>query len=324
MGHMRQQLLRFIVPALVVLVLSDAGSADAPKTKRGRKAARAKSKKPTGRVLVTVDGAPIAEGDLEFLMLMRRVPVALRATLRKQFLESLIDRRLLRVYLENRKVKPDKIKLDWQVARIEKMIRKAGDDPQKVLAQMGLTGDTLRDELALALRWQAYVARVITPDEVRKHFDLHRQQFDGTRVHAAQILLKVKDDKTQQQAAAKKLMQIRADILAGKLTFAEAARKFSDASSASKGGDVGAFPYRGKMPVALSRIAFSLKAGDVSEPFVTRFGVHILSVKDRKPGTLSLEDVRRQVLKQVSQQLRDTTVAELRAKARIEWTAETK
>ena len=45
----------------------------------------------SGRVLVTINGEPITQGDLQFLMLSRRVPADMRDQVRKRFLEQLID-----------------------------------------------------------------------------------------------------------------------------------------------------------------------------------------------------------------------------------------
>jgi parvulin-like peptidyl-prolyl isomerase len=64
-----------------------------------------------------------------------------------------------------------------------------------------------------------------------------------------------------------------------------------------------------------------MQPGEISEPFRTRFGVHLLTVTDRKPGDLSLEDVRGDVLAAMSRALWEQQAGEERARARIEWRA---
>jgi parvulin-like peptidyl-prolyl isomerase len=76
------------------------------------------------------------------------------------------------------------------------------------------------------------------------------------------------------------------------------------------------------MPEEFSRAAFGLKVGEISRPFRTPFGVHLCLVTERRPGDLSLEDVREEVLKRLSQELWDQTVVELRKAAKIEWKVE--
>ncbi|NOX53691.1 MAG: hypothetical protein GXP27_04500 [Planctomycetes bacterium] len=269
-------------------------------------------------VLVTVDGQPITEGDLSLMMLSRRIPPEQQAQVRQAFLEQLIDRRLLQRFLAKRKVRPSKLLLDAQVQTILDMIRRKGDDPEAVLNRLGYTVETLRQELALPLAWKTYVQLAVTPDRLRQYWRQHRHEFDGTEVRAAHILLKAKTD-AEAGEAEERLRRIRQDIVDGTISFADAARRYSQAPSRDQGGDLGYFPYRGKMPIELSRVAFALKVGEVSEPFRSAFGVHLLTVTDRRPGQLSLEDAREQVLEQIGEQMRRELLQRLRAKARIEW-----
>lgn len=67
----------------------------------------------------------------------------------------------------------------------------------------------------------------------------------------------------------------RDQIVSGKASFAELASKFSDCSSAKKGGDLGPFP-RGAMQPSFEEAAFSLKVGELSEPVRSNSGVHII------------------------------------------------
>ncbi len=121
------------------------------------------------------------------------------------------------------------------------------------------------------------------------------------------------------QEAEEKLGRLRSEITAGKISFADAARRYSEAPSAAKGGDVGTFAFRGTMPAEVCRVAFALKVGEVSQPFRTPFGVHLYTVTDIRPGNLSLEDVRSLVIRRLSTDLWDRLVAKARTTAKIEW-----
>ena len=59
------------------------------------------------------------------------------------------------------------------------------------------------------------------------------------------------------------------------MTFEELASKVSDCSSAQKGGDLGVFG-RGQMQKAFEDVAFGLDVGELSEPFASDSGVHIV------------------------------------------------
>lgn len=67
----------------------------------------------------------------------------------------------------------------------------------------------------------------------------------------------------------------REQIISGEASFAELASKYSDCSSAKKGGDLGTFG-RGAMQKPFEDAAFSLKIGELSEPVWTDSGVHII------------------------------------------------
>jgi parvulin-like peptidyl-prolyl isomerase len=67
--------------------------------------------------------------------------------------------------------------------------------------------------------------------------------------------------------------------------FAALAQEYSeDPGSAVQGGDLGYFT-KGRMVKEFDSTAFALQPGQLSGPVVTRFGVHILKLVDRKAGT---------------------------------------
>lgn len=81
--------------------------------------------------------------------------------------------------------------------------------------------------------------------------------------------------------AEKKLAQIRQRILGGD-DFAKLAKASSDdPGSASQGGDLGWFGT-GKMVPEFEEVLNKLKPGDISQPFRSRFGWHIIEVLSRR------------------------------------------
>lgn len=271
-------------------------------------------------VLAVVNGKQITEGDLEFLFLSRRIPVERRQAVRKPFLEILIERQLMREFLASRKAKPSQTELDEQVAQITKVIRDSGDDPDKLLAKMGMTRETLREELALPLTWKTYLRLVVSQQRLREYFKKHQSQFDGTKVRVSQIFLKLPKDADEStiQSAEKKLRELKGEMESGKITFTEAANEYSEAPSKAMGGDTGWITYRGKLPAVVSDAAFALKKGEISNPIRSPFGIHLVTVTDRQPGDVSLEDARGVVFNQLARELWQETVKAQREKATIE------
>jgi NIMA-interacting peptidyl-prolyl cis-trans isomerase 1 len=71
------------------------------------------------------------------------------------------------------------------------------------------------------------------------------------------------------------LLGHRDKIVGGEVSFAELASKYSDCSSAKRGGDLGPFT-RGAMQKPFEDAAFALKVGEMSGPVFTDSGVHII------------------------------------------------
>ena len=102
--------------------------------------------------------------------------------------------------------------------------------------------------------------------------------------------------------------------------FGDLARQYSnDPGSKEQGGDLGFF-VRGQMVPQFEDAAFSLKPGEVSQPFQTQFGWHIIKVDARRERQLPPYDaikdrVRGAVIHRKAQQL----VGELRNTAQVEY-----
>lgn len=98
-----------------------------------------------------------------------------------------------------------------------------------------------------------------------------------TEVHARHILLKTSPIMTDAQAK-QKLAQIATEIHSGKISFADAAKKYSqDPGSANQGGDLGWANPDIYDPAFRSALA-SLSPDKISEPVHSAFGWHLLEL----------------------------------------------
>ena len=130
----------------------------------------------------------------------------------------------------------------------------------------------------------------IYPQPVETKFGYHvikvtAKQPRKYQVRVKHILLDYVDSVGNVDSAAAKLKieEIRKDIVNGKITFEDAAAKYSeDKGSAEKGGDLGFFERR-SMILPFDQTAFSLKPGEISDVVQTRFGYHIIKFVEEKP-----------------------------------------
>ena len=111
-----------------------------------------------------------------------------------------------------------------------------------------------------------------------------------TETRARHILLQpnaIRDEYETRERAAELL-----DELKGGRDFAEAAREYSDDSgSANQGGDLGWQGPGSFVPEFEQRLA-NLEANEISEPFETQFGIHIVQLLERRTRD-SAEDIAR-------------------------------
>jgi peptidyl-prolyl cis-trans isomerase SurA len=110
------------------------------------------------------------------------------------------------------------------------------------------------------------------------------------QTNASHILLKT--SATQSEAAAKaKLASLKLQIESGKIDFASAAKAHSQDASAATGGALG-WASPGLFVPEFESVMNALPIGKISEPLVTRFGVHLLLVDARKQTPLTSNEQR--------------------------------
>jgi peptidyl-prolyl cis-trans isomerase SurA len=110
---------------------------------------------------------------------------------------------------------------------------------------------------------------------------------------ASHILLRPTPQEPE-AAALSKLKEFKKRIAAGSVTFASLAREYSQDGSAAAGGDLGwANPgmFVPEFEDAMNRLA----EDEISDPVVSRFGVHLIKVMERRRVPLSPKEVRESV-----------------------------
>ncbi len=142
-----------------------------------------------------------------------------------------------------------------------------------------------------------------------------------TQTHARHILLRP-TPQLGAQAATEQLARYRQQILAGKASFADLAREHSQDGSASQGGDLG-WASPGQFVPEFEQVMNSLKPGEISQPLVSRFGVHLIQVTERRNKPLTQReqrDMMRAVLREKKgAEALATWLQDLRGRAFVEY-----
>ena len=147
----------------------------------------------------------------------------------------------------------------------------------------------LRDEMyeinkngQMASKMQQKVVEEIevTPEEVRQFFNTipkEERPLFGTELRVAQIVVLPQTSKEETDKVINRLREFRTDVLENGSSFTTKAVLYSeDPGSKRTGGKYTLNKKRPRMTKEFREVAFSLEEGDISEPFKTDFGYHII------------------------------------------------
>jgi peptidyl-prolyl cis-trans isomerase SurA len=142
-----------------------------------------------------------------------------------------------------------------------------------------------------------------------------------TQTLSRHILLDIKPNRSE-ESAKQQLLQIRQQIVAGRISFEDMAKQHSTDGSATQGGDLG-WANPGWFVPEFEQVLNNLPPGAISDPFTSRFGVHIVQVLSRRKHVLEQSEQReivRQSLKDKRYQERlPQWLRDLRGNAYIEY-----
>jgi parvulin-like peptidyl-prolyl isomerase len=286
-------------------------------------------------VLARVNGENVTKADFDRLIKNieqsngKPVPPERRDEILRKALDDLITLTVLSQEAKTRNVAVSDADIDANLAELRKSFRGNDQQFQQALAARGMTSEQMRTDAGVQLRVNKMVQTEVSTvagaseAEAREFYDKNPDRFKPEEVRASHILVAVKEDAKEGEVAQARaraesvLKQAKAGT-----DFATLARRYSDDSSKSQGGDLGFFPH-GKLPPEFEQVAFSLKAGQMSDVVATPFGFHIIKVADRRVApTMPFEQVspqiREMLFTQRKEQKAQAFIESVKKKAKIE------
>jgi peptidyl-prolyl cis-trans isomerase C len=241
---------------------------------------------PNDKVVATINGAPITEGDLgvaaqEFGEQLQRIPPDQQRT---ALIQVLIDIRLL-----------------------AKAAETAGLDKDKGVAEkLAFARDrTLRNEYL-----KSKVVANVTEDAAKKRFGEEVAKFvPSDEIHVLHILVKTEDE----------AKAVIADLGKGGDFGKIAKEKSLDPGSGPQGGDLG-FIGRGKTVKPFEDAAFALDAGAYTKsPVQSEYGWHVIMVTEkRKQPAPTYEAEADRIRQELVRETMTSEITTLRAAAKID------
>jgi peptidyl-prolyl cis-trans isomerase SurA len=211
-----------------------------------------------------------------------------------QFLAMLIRNKLMMAKAEIDSVMVLDIEVDNNTQRrMDMILAQSGRTQDELEAIYNKPMEQIRAELRDQIREQMIVSKMegtiteglaVTPSEVKKFYNRIPKDslpYFSAAVEVAQIVKIAEPSLKQKEAARNQLLDLRSRIMAGE-DFTTLAKKYSDDPGvAANGGDYG-WTGRGRMVPEFEAMAFRLKPNEISMPFESDFGFHILQLIERR------------------------------------------
>ena len=249
----------------------------------------------------------------------RDIPKTADRRYRKSITDRLIYQEILRQEAAKRNISYDADALKQR----EEAQKRGIKDWEKHLRRRGESEESLRQLYVAELLERALLEAdgllAVSEEEINEEYEKVKPNYkkEKERIRAAHILVRVGPDQaptpgepipepTEEQKkeweanALAKAQDIYAKVTAEGADFEQLATELSEGPSARKGGDLGIFSAD-RMIEEFSDAAFSLEAGQISEPVKTKFGFHIIKLYGKyPPGDLPREALEGQITERLS------------------------
>jgi peptidyl-prolyl cis-trans isomerase SurA len=270
--------------------------------------------------VILIDGKPYLDG-LSDEMKDKKIK-----ELEKIFLNELIDMKLQLQEARKMGLSINDAEIDGAIAEIKEKYNLTDETLLNSLKAEGLTMEDYRSRLADQILLQKVVNYavksnvVISEKEIEEYYKANKEKYaEKEKLKIRQIFFALPEDESQKNAIEAKAWELVQRIKEGE-DFAKLAGEFSEGPAREFGGDLG-YISRGSVLKEVEEVAFSLKKGEVSHPFWSSVGLHIIKIEDRIGGE-GLEKAREKIKEALFQKAVELKYHEwrsgLREKAYIE------
>lgn len=247
-----------------------------------------------GEVIASVNGKDITSNEFDTYLAFKRIQVRdekHRAALLSQYAE----REALSVVIEN------------------------GLD-EKAQAANRAELESFKQQMIISRYFDSFLKDAVTEQKIKNYYATHEDQYSDTRVHIAHVLFRLKKGMAESERKAKLTIATEAwSKLKASGDLKKIADDYSeDRISAKKGGDLG-WLKKGSIDPAFSKKIFEMKKDEISEPFETSFGYHIVKIIDEpKVVKKPFEAVKGDIRYQLRQQIKNVELERIKSLAKIE------
>jgi len=278
-------------------------------------------------VIVRVNGVDITRGEVLEMMnvamqqLAGRVSPQQMPQIQGQMYEQIKNDLITKTLIDAAVAKANVVISNEEVTEAINQIKAnipPGQSLEAALAAQGTSMEELQENIKNDMATRKFLEEKTvgiqdaTVEEAQEFYDTNPENFvKQESVSASHILIKTDGATNDVQKAEMKaqLEDIRAKIIAGEMTFAEAAQQSSACPSSAQGGSLGTFA-KGQMVPEFEVAAFTQEIDEVGDIVETQFGYHIVLVTERvEEGVVPFDEAKDQIIAYLSGQKKQEAVA---------------
>lgn len=254
-------------------------------------------------VVAVVGKNIIMKSDIEMQVENMRMEGAVLPNTECQILQELVFEKLLLHQADLDSIVVSDEEIDGQMdRRINMLVSQMGGDPRRLEAYYKKTIPEIKEEMRPLMRNQEIAQRTqrqvigevtITPSEVAAFYrtiPLDSLPLINTEVEFAQIVRFPEVSRDARSETIQRLKDLKARVEGGSSFSTMAILYSEDPGSAKNGGEYKGIK-RGQFVKEFEAVAFNLQKGQISEPFETEYGYHIVQLQQRKGEELDLRHI---------------------------------
>ena len=246
-----------------------------------------------GKALAKVNGEAVPETTFQTYLKFKRVPLEDKARVGSQ-MDEYLERMAITSQIEQSSY------IDQALAEIEV--------------------EEFKKQMLISRYFDEFLKDKVNDTAIQNFYKSNAEQFQTKKMKVAHVLLRTNDGMSESEISA---LGTKAQEVYSKATssedFSKLAEQYSqDSRSAKKGGEIG-WIKKGAIDPKFSETVFALKKGDISQPFQSAYGFHVVKVLEAPVVEKApLESVRGDIRYQLRQQAKETEMARLIQAAKIE------
>lgn len=178
-----------------------------------------------------------------------------------------------------------------------------------------------RKQILISRYFEEYLNKKVNEEAITNYYNTHAEEFQHDKIKVAHVLIRTHDkmSEAERQAALTRAQEAYSKARAGML-FADVTKQYSEDTISAKQGGVLGWLRKGAIDPVFSAKIFASKAGDITEPFKSAFGFHVVKILE-EPQVIKtpFEKVKGDIRYRLRQQAKQAEMDRLMSTAEISY-----